>query len=71
MDVGIADHARTAASAAETADEVAPVPDVAPAAAADAAGAPEDELEFAAELHAASARAAAARPTPISLLDLT
>jgi hypothetical protein len=71
MDVGIADHFCTAAWAAAPADEVPPAPDVVAAALADAAGALEDEPELAAELHAASARAAATRPTPISLLDLT
>jgi hypothetical protein len=65
MDVGIAVAVFTAASAAVTAGE---------AAAADTDGALEaleDEVELAAELHAASARTAAARPTPVSLLGLT
>jgi hypothetical protein len=69
MDVGVADHFCTAASAA-AADEVPPAPDVA-ASLADAAGALEDEPELAAELHAATARATATRPMPVSLLDLT
>jgi hypothetical protein len=64
MDVGIVDAALTAASAAAVADEEVPAADAVPA--GPAAG----ELELDAELQAASAKRAAARPTPASLLRL-
>jgi hypothetical protein len=75
MEAGIASAARTAACAAVTAGEAAVAPDADgdPIAALGDELVAADELELEAELHAATARTAAARPTPASLVlsDLT
>jgi hypothetical protein len=77
MPVGIVDADFTVAWAAARADALTPVASVPAVAVPDAdeapvvAGAAGDELELAAELQAASARRAAARPAPANLLDFT